>query len=385
MLPHRCDEAASAGLPSRIETSHPGPDGAARHLEITATPLGDPDEAPTGFVVGVRDVTVQHEAERRLERLRALGQVVAEVDRRLLRLDDPASIALAACRAIVDARAVSLAWAGLLEPGSGRVVSIVSHGDTGFMEAVGIISSLPNHDRGPAGEAIRTSASVVVGEIGDSSLTAHCREAAERFGLRSLAAIPLRHGETTHGVFVVFASEPDAFGPDEVSVLEQLAADVAVALSSIEQSEQRRALELALVGSEQRFREALADVTIAAVMLDTSFRIQFANRQFLDLVGWEEADVVGRDWHDRFTPPGRRATERAADAAALGHGSVLPYHRGPLVTRAGTTKEMGWSSTFLRDATGAIVGIASLGSDVTERVEARAALAASESRLQDGL
>ncbi len=375
-------EAAIAGLPSRIATTHPGPDGTARHLEVTVTPVRARDGTPTGFVIGIRDVTVQHEAERRLDRRRALDRAVAEVDRSLLRLDDPGSVALAACRAMVDTGEVAIAWMGLLDPESGRVVSIVSHGDTGFLDAAGITSSVPDLDRGAAGEAIRASAPVVVGEIGASLLSATCREAADRFGLRSLAAVPLRHGDTTQGVFVVFGARPDAFGPDEVAVLEKLAADVATALTAIEQSDQRRALEVALVGSEQRFREALADVTIAAVMLDTSFRIQFANRHFLELVGWEEADVIGHDWHDRFTPPRRRATERAADAAALRLGSVPPYRRGPVLTRAGDTREIGWSSALLRDATGAIVGIASLGNDVTERVQARAALAASEARLR---
>ncbi|MHB8399115.1 MAG: PAS domain S-box protein, partial [Candidatus Limnocylindrales bacterium] len=136
---------------------------------------------------------------------------------------------------------------------------------------------------------------------------------------------------------------------------------------------------------ERRFREALFDVALPAVMLDTDGSILFTNRHLLDLTGWKGQEVYGQDWFALFVPPDERAVERATYLHALEHGSIPPRWRERLLQRSGETREIEWSSAYLRDAAGSIVGMAGLGHDVTGREEARAALESSETRLRTAL
>ena len=159
----------------------------------------------------------------------------------------------------------------------------------------------------------------------------------------------------------------DAFGPDEVEIFQLLATDVVVALSAIEEADRRRTLLEALAQSERRFRETLAEVNLVAMILDPHGTVEFANRFFLELTGWDEAEVIGHDYFDRFIPAEDRAAGREELAAAYERGTLAPGLRNRIVIRDGTTHEMEWSSTLLRGESGAIVGLSGIGQDVTAR------------------
>ncbi|MBI3748735.1 MAG: PAS domain S-box protein [Chloroflexi bacterium] len=65
----------------------------------------------------------------------------------------------------------------------------------------------------------------------------------------------------------------------------------------------------ALAISERRFREALSDVSVAAVMLDREGTVIFANRYLLDLMGRPPAEIIGQDWFETVSQrpdPGAR-------------------------------------------------------------------------------
>ncbi len=55
-------EAIPGGMPWWRDVDDTSPDGTARHLEITVTPVRDASAAVTSFVVMSRDVTEVHEA-----------------------------------------------------------------------------------------------------------------------------------------------------------------------------------------------------------------------------------------------------------------------------------------------------------------------------------
>jgi PAS domain S-box-containing protein len=378
-------EALPSGNPWRRDVDYTSPAGTAYRLEVTVTPVRDASGAVTSFVAMSRDVTEAHEARARRDRRRALARAAAEVDRRLLQLTDPVGVAEAVCRVIVETGDLAMAWVGLTDPASGWVTLAASHGDTGYLQAVALAPNATPPDLGPADVAVRTATRVVVDDIGTSAMMAPWQDEARRHGLCSVAAFPLRHGGSARGVLVAYGARPDTFGLDEIAILEQLAADVSSALTAIEEAERRRVSEEALARSERRFREALSDVDIAAVMLDRDGRVRFANRGLLELTGWEEAEVVDTDWYERFIPSEERSSVRAQDLAAIEQEMPIPRTDDRLLTRSGGIREIEWSRTYLRDEVGSITGIARLGTDVTERAQAREALEASEERLRTAM
>ena len=378
-------DASRAGVPWNRRVAARHPDGSIHHFEVTARFVRDETGSMTNSVFTTRDVTDLARAEATLEQRRVLGSAVAEVAHRLLRMDNAVDVARVACEAVVAAGSAAMAWVGLVDPETNRIVPIGSHGDTGYLDAIEVRADASPLSDGPAGQAVRTHETVVVSGIASAPAMAPWQAAAEHHGYCSVAAFPLHYRDTTRGVFITYSAQADAFDPDVIEAIQQLAADVAAAIARLEETEQRRRLQDALAASERRFRETLAEVSLVAMMLDTHGTILFANRYLLALTGWSEAEIVGRAWHDVFAPPDGRAEERAAFLKVMETGTLKLGFRSRLLTRVGLIREMEWSSVLMHADDGSIAGLAGIAHDVTERTEAQTALEASEARLHAAL
>jgi PAS domain S-box-containing protein len=129
----------------------------------------------------------------------------------------------------------------------------------------------------------------------------------------------------------------------------------------------RKLTEMALRESERRFREILENVRLASLLLDTEGVVTYANEYLLELLGYEEEEIVGREWFKLFVPPDQREALRRSFFEKIPLGMVAPQEAGDVLTRDGERRLISWTNTILRDPEGRVVGTASLGVDVTER------------------
>ena len=130
---------------------------------------------------------------------------------------------------------------------------------------------------------------------------------------------------------------------------------------------ERRRAEEAMRESERRMRDILETVQLVAVLLDREGVITYCNPFFLELVGYEEEDVIGREWFSAFVPEEDRESGRATLRDRMQLGAVAAHEETAIVTRHGDRRVVGWSNTVLRDWTGEVSGTASIGADVTDR------------------
>jgi len=140
----------------------------------------------------------------------------------------------------------------------------------------------------------------------------------------------------------------------------------AALVTAFDVTERRRAEE-AMRESERRMRDILETVQLVAVLLDREGIITYCNPYFLELVGYEEEDVIGREWFSAFVPEEDRESGRATLRDRLQLGAVAAHDETAIVTRHGDRRVIGWSNTVLRDWTGEVSGTASIGADVTDR------------------
>jgi PAS domain S-box-containing protein len=136
----------------------------------------------------------------------------------------------------------------------------------------------------------------------------------------------------------------------------------------------QRAASRALREREARFRGVLETVRAVAVCLDTRGCVTFVNDFTLELTGWLRQEVMGRDWFERFVPSDESITAMFHERIA--RGEVPVHHENDILTRSGERRRIRFDSTLLRDDTGAVIGTASIGHDLTE--QARAAKLKSE-------
>jgi PAS domain S-box-containing protein len=125
----------------------------------------------------------------------------------------------------------------------------------------------------------------------------------------------------------------------------------------------------------------LAEVMLLA--LDVDGRIALINRKGCEILGYNEAELLGRDWFELCLP------ERTRDHSRAGLVDVMAGTRDPLshiedtvVTRDGQSKLIAWRTSLLRDERGQVVGTLSSGEDVTERRDAEQRLRKSEALLR---
>jgi len=140
----------------------------------------------------------------------------------------------------------------------------------------------------------------------------------------------------------------------------------AALVTAFEVTERRRAEE-AMRESERRMRDILENVQLVAVLLDREGIITYCNPYFLELVGCEEEDAIGRDWFEAFVAEEDREAGRSTLRDRMHLGAVAAHEESAIVTRHGDRRMVAWSNTVLRDWTGAVAGAASIGADVTDR------------------
>jgi PAS domain S-box-containing protein len=129
--------------------------------------------------------------------------------------------------------------------------------------------------------------------------------------------------------------------------------------------------------SEQRFRNLLEDIQLVAVNLDTEARIEFANKYFLGLTGWTSGEILGRVWHEMFTPDGLAASQRQMYKTRIQDGSMPEHTEAEIVTRKGERRLIAWTVTVTRGIDGNVSGIACIGEDITDRKRTELRLEAS--------
>jgi two-component system, LuxR family, sensor kinase FixL len=125
---------------------------------------------------------------------------------------------------------------------------------------------------------------------------------------------------------------------------------------------------------QRDFAERLIDTVQAIVLvLDFEGRILRFNRYMEELSGYRLAEVRGKSWFATFIP--QRARSRVQDMfAEATHGPRTYYGMNSIVTRDGHEREIEWASTTLKNAGGEVIGLLSLGQDITERRRVQALL-----------
>ncbi|MBA4399287.1 MAG: hypothetical protein C0396_05400 [Anaerolinea sp.] len=132
------------------------------------------------------------------------------------------------------------------------------------------------------------------------------------------------------------------------------------------------------IEAERQFREALQNLSLAAVILDPNGRIVFCNDHIVSISGWQHKELIGHSWCARFVPEEQQAECRREIVEAARSGRITAHEDTLFLLRNGKTRTFTWSNTLLYSPDEIVTGIVRIGEDVTERRKA-------ESLLRDSL
>ena len=272
-----------------FETRQRTKQGEIRHIHVTAQ-IVESAGGPVYHCIW-RDITERKRAEERISKLNQLLRAMREINQIIVQQRDPHLMLADACNVLVRGRGLPLVWVGLVEPGSKRVVPVARAGETAdFLDKVTVTWDDAPTGRGPVGTAIRSGQPSVCQDIATDPGFAPWRELALTHSCASVAAIPMVHAGHVLGAVNVYSRRTGTFDTEELALLSELAADLALALHGLELENQRRQAEARM----RLLSQALESAANAIVITDREGRISWANPAFTQLTGYSLAEALSQ-------------------------------------------------------------------------------------------
>ena len=143
---------------------------------------------------------------------------------------------------------------------------------------------------------------------------------------------------------------------------------------------ERKEAEEALRGQRDRAQNYLNVAGVMFAHIDTEGKVTLINEKGCDILGYQEEEIVGKNWFDNFLPErNREAVKEVFFKLIAGKIELVEYYENPILTKDGEERIIAWHNTILREE-GKIIGTLSSGEDITERKKAEEALQESENR-----
>ncbi len=318
------------------------------------------------------DVRDRRQAEEELRRLNREVRAISSCNAILMRAEDEATLLNDICRVVCDQAGYQMAWVGYATDDDAKTVRPVAWAGVGeeYLATASITWADDGSDQGPTGTAIRSGRTTSVQDVTTDPLAANWREGALQTGCRSKIALPLKDNEArTFGSLTICSSEPGAFTPNEVRLLEELSGNLAFGITALRSRVERNRVEEALRESGLRYREVFDNVTDSIFVFDVveegRFRFVSVNAASTRLSGVSDAAASGKFLEEVVRPevvavslpPFRRCVET---------GEVLSYEEEyPLPT--GGKSYLAKTLIPVRDDGGSVWRLIAVTRDVTER------------------
>lgn len=119
-------------------------------------------------------------------------------------------------------------------------------------------------------------------------------------------------------------------------------------------------------GYENYLSNVLNNLQFPGVMLDINANIIFCNDYLLDLTGWKRDEVLNNNWFDLFLPAEIVPEVKHVFIRTIETADFPSYHENEIVSKNGNKRVIAWNNTVLKDRSGRISSITSVGEDITD-------------------
>ena len=336
-----------------------------RHCDGSEIPLDiklQTNESECGrvTVAFINDRRLDQEKHLELERLNRTLRLVHDCNEILVRArsEDELLTGITHCMATVGR--YSQVWVGLLPLDDGRFRTSVCAGCQPECGKCGGLSGGEN----------------IAQRVIDSGVPL-LLQADERFALAPLLcpvlagdslppmiALPLLTAEAAHGCLCVASNADAPFSPNEISLLQELADDLAFGLDALHGRSLRRSAEARLRLLE-RAVEASANAIIITDALDSEHPILYVNPAFSRMTGYPSSEAIGRS--GRFLVGNDRAQEALDEIRAALRGG---YEAQGLLRNYRKDHSLFWNELTVapvRDEAGVVTHFVSVMNDFTAR------------------
>ncbi|MBF0496163.1 MAG: response regulator [Deltaproteobacteria bacterium] len=312
------------------------------------------------------EIAERKRAEEDLHQANRMLKILSEGNQTVIHATEETALLQEICRIVVEIGGYLLAWVGFVEQDDAKGIRPMAASglDISYLDTVNLTWADTERGRGPTGRAIRSGRPQIASDIRTDPDFSPWREEAIRRGYGSSVVLPLYDGDQVVGALMIYASKPDAFHPKEVELLMELAHDLAFGISSLRARADRKLAEKALRESEQRYRRIVDTTNEGILALDEKVRITFANPRMAEMLDFQMAEMLGRDFASFILE--EELPDHARKMEARRQGLAEQYERRFLCKNG----QVVWtlvSATPIFDAGHQFIGSFGMFTDITER------------------
>ncbi|MBI5430824.1 MAG: PAS domain S-box protein [Nitrosomonadales bacterium] len=365
-IPHAIKHGIWSG-----ETAFLQPDGSELPLLQVIIAHKRPDGSVEYLSTIARDITQRKENEARIARLNRIYSVLSGINTTIVRARAQDELFGEACRIAIEHGRFVFAWIGKFDADSQQVTPVAQAGrDDGYLAQINLTSraNMPGSCALTA-QALTEAKPVVCNDIAGDERMAALRNPALSRGYRSVVVLPIMLERKPVGVFVLYASEADAFDDEEMRLLIEMSGDISFALDNFAHEARREQAENEASVLTQRLTLA----TNAAVIGIWDWHLKedywYASPTYFTMLGYEpEEGMLDRSvWLKRMHPEDRDAAAEKIRAALA--GSEAPFQYEVRILHANGSYR--WINTIGRiaehDENGKASRILGVRLDITER------------------
>ncbi|TDE00954.1 PAS domain S-box protein [Flavobacterium sandaracinum] len=256
---------------------------------------------PEGTVIChgiVTDVTEKILAEQKIIKANRLYLFISQINQMIVRTTDQETLFTEACTIAVDLGKFKMAWVGIVDEVTKRVIPVKIAGDDRdyFSKIKTITIDDEPLGRGPAGRAIIQGKAVVCNDIENDVMMLPWKEEALDRGYLSLMSVPINKFGKAIGTFTFYAEEKNFFDEEEIALLEEATGDVAFALEIFEKEALRKKAEEDISESEQRYYTLTEVSTVGIFRTDTKGYTTYVNSYWCQISGLSFEEAMGNGW-----------------------------------------------------------------------------------------
>jgi len=247
---------------------------------------------PVGLATASRDIAGRKQAEEALRRSNRELRALSNCNQTLLRATDEQNLLQEICRIVCEEAGYRLAWVAYAEHDEAKSVRPAAWTGTEeeYLANLGITWADTERGCGPTGTAIRSGRTCCVLDFATDHRVAAWRESALQRDFRSGIALPLKDEHANaFGSLTIYSALPNAFTPEEVRLLEELAGDLAFGIVTLRSraARKRAEQEVALLSF------ALDSVHEAALLMDDRGRFHYVNEAACRVLGYTRVELLG--------------------------------------------------------------------------------------------
>jgi PAS domain S-box-containing protein len=359
------------------------PDGSVHWLESHGCVYFEGEghnRRPLRFIGVGMEITKRKKAEKVLLNLNRTLKAIHNTHQALLHAIDETALLEQICAIITQDCGHAMMWIGFAEDDRDKTIRLVASAgfDEGYLNNIRVTWADTERGRGTAGMAIRTGKPNVCRDILTDPNWKPWREQAQKHGFASSVAVPLMDKGKAFGAITIYSGELDAFSEDEVTLLSELADDLAYGIGALRMRAAHVQAQEKVRRSQELLEVFVTQAPVGLAMFDRNMRYVRASNKWCEDKGLKQDTIRGKCHYDLFPD----LPEHWKEAHCRAFAGESPQNEEDQVTLDGKPHTLRWKIHPWGDSGCETGGIIIYIEDITDRKRTEQEMRALEQQLR---